>query len=255
MSMFRLIYNLHKKTNMTLPYYTFGYYDFPETFLRSKKLEKLRRKFYFGYLIKQLNKLGIDKNKFYLFYQQSLINCKDIIKNILEVQSKVPRSRYGGYPNPEVFYIIIRALKPEIVIETGVSFGVTSSFILQAMEDNNLGKLYSIDLPFEFARKDEVGMIVPKRLKHRWELILGDSKLELPKLLREVNDIDVFFHDSLHTYEHMMFEFKTAWPRIKKNGILIADDIHQNNSFVDFVRLVNGKPILLSANLGIIVKI
>jgi len=60
MSIFKLIYNLHKKTNMTFPYHTLGYYDFPETFLRSKKLEKLRRKFYVGYLTKQLNKLGID---------------------------------------------------------------------------------------------------------------------------------------------------------------------------------------------------
>ena len=129
--------------------------------------------------------MALIKNKFYLFYQQSLINCKDIIKNILEVQRRVPRSRYGGYPNPDVFYIIIRALKPEIVIKTVVSFGVTSSFILQAMEDNGFGTLYSIDLPFEFARKEEVGIIVPKRLKHRWELILGDSKIELPKLLKK----------------------------------------------------------------------
>jgi hypothetical protein len=46
----------------------------------------------------------------------------------------------------------------------------------------NLG-LYSIDLPFQFATKEEVGIIVPKRLRHRWELILGDSKIELPRLL------------------------------------------------------------------------
>ena len=49
-----------------------------------------------------------------------------------------------------------------------------------------------------------------KRLKHRWELILGDSKIELPRLLRDLDSVDVFFHDSLHIYDYMMFEVKTA---------------------------------------------
>jgi hypothetical protein len=78
--------------------------------------------------------------------------------------------------------------------------------------------------------------------------------IELPRLLKDLDSIDVFFHDSLHTYEHMMFEFKTAWPKIKKNGILISDDIHLNNSFIDFCKAVKCKPVILSANLGIIVK-
>jgi predicted O-methyltransferase YrrM len=36
----------------------------------------------------------------------------------------------------------MRKIKPKIVVETGVSFGVTSSFILQAMEDNGFGTLF-----------------------------------------------------------------------------------------------------------------
>jgi predicted O-methyltransferase YrrM len=43
----------------------------------------------------------------------------------------------------------MRKIKPKIVVETGVSFGITSSFILQAMEENGFGTLYSIDLLFE----------------------------------------------------------------------------------------------------------
>jgi hypothetical protein len=122
------------------------------------------------------------------------------------------------------------------------------------MEENGFGTLYSIDLPFEFATKEEVGNIVPKRLRHRWELILGDSKIEIPRLLKNLDTIDVFFHDSLHTYEHMMFEFKTAWPKIKKKEYIISDDIHLNNSFIDFCKAFKRKPIILSANIGIIVK-
>jgi hypothetical protein len=173
--MYFIIYNFYKKSKLTFPYYTIGYYDFPETYLGSRKLELLRRKFYKVYLTKQFKKLGITKKEL-MDYYSGLRNCKDIIRKIYEIQAKVPRSRYGGYPNPEIFYILMRKVKPKIVVETGVSFGVTSSFILQAMEDNGFGTLYSIDLPFEFATKKEVGIIVPKRLGHRWELILRDGK-------------------------------------------------------------------------------
>jgi predicted O-methyltransferase YrrM len=72
-----------------------------------------------------------------------------MIRKIYEIQTKVPRSRYDGYPNPKIFYILMRKIKPKIVVETGVSFGITSSFILQAMEENGFGTLYSIDLLFE----------------------------------------------------------------------------------------------------------
>ena len=46
----------------------------------------------------------------------------------------------------------------------------------------------------------------------------------------------------MHTYDHMMFEFKTSWDFIKKNGILISDDIVTMNGkghspFVDFADL------------------
>jgi len=44
-------------------------------------------------------------------------------------------------------YVIIRAVKPEIVIETGVASGKSSSLILLALEHNAKGKLFSVDLP------------------------------------------------------------------------------------------------------------
>jgi hypothetical protein len=58
---FLIHYFLYNKSKLTFPYYTIGYYDFPETYLRSRKLELLRRKFYKVYLTKQLKKLGITK--------------------------------------------------------------------------------------------------------------------------------------------------------------------------------------------------
>lgn len=46
-----------------------------------------------------------------------------------------------------VLYLTVRLIKPETIVETGVSSGSSSAYILRALYDNQKGKLYSIDLP------------------------------------------------------------------------------------------------------------
>src|SRR2546429_265801 len=43
-------------------------------------------------------------------------------------------------------YAAIRAFAPEIVVETGVANGVSSSYLLLALEMNGQGRLYSIEI-------------------------------------------------------------------------------------------------------------
>lgn len=135
-------------------------------------------------------------------------------------------------------YVICRILKPEAVVETGVADGFSSSFILKAMEVNNQGHLYSIDLPnqagHEIRQDKTTGWIIPDKLRTRWDLILGASSEELSPLLRKLNKIDMFYHDSDHSYENMEFEFNAAYQHLNKNGILISDDITDNSAFDEF---------------------
>jgi len=135
-------------------------------------------------------------------------------------------------------YAVVRNARPRVVVETGVASGVTSYSILQALEDNGDGLLYSIDLPnvgdVQLQKGQESGFLVPEGLRHRWTLTVGDSKQELPKLLGDLGMIDLFVHDSLHEYGHMMFEYEEAWPKLRKGGILFSDDISRTAAFQDF---------------------
>src|SRR5262245_22506164 len=45
-----------------------------------------------------------------------------------------------------LLYLLTRAFRPEVFVETGVLNGFSSAFILLAMEHNHAGTLYSIDL-------------------------------------------------------------------------------------------------------------
>jgi predicted O-methyltransferase YrrM len=172
-------------------------------------------------------------------------------------------------------YSLIRFMRPDVVVETGVASGRSSAAILQALEDNSKGKLYSIDLGqfYEgenpekyiteegnselcgFIPKDkEVGWLVPQNLRHRWRLIIGNSKIELPKLVSSLEKIDIFYHDSEHSYENMTFEAKTVWPLVPKGGFVVFDDIKWNKAFFDFAASNSHESHFNYRSLGIIKK-
>ncbi|MDA7857893.1 class I SAM-dependent methyltransferase [bacterium] len=60
-------------------------------------------------------------------------------------------------------------------------------------------------------------------------------------LLQRVGEIDIFIHDSEHTYENMLWEYQTAFPFIKPGGILLSDDILCSEAFHDFTKKVKRK--------------
>lgn len=153
-------------------------------------------------------------------------------------------------------YAAIRAVRPEIVVETGVANGVSSSYILLALELNGRGHLHSIEVgdnsyqPVGY----EPGWMVPDSLRHRWQLHIGDAKVLLPELLHQLGSIDVFIHDSLHTYEHMRFELQRAYPHVKPGGLLLVDDALWNCSFVDFAREVKAPAAQILRGVGFMKK-
>jgi len=155
-------------------------------------------------------------------------------------------------------YVTVRLMQPEVVVETGVAEGFSSWFILLALQQNRHGILYSIDLPNQDVelfpggpRQTEIlpdgkqtGFIVPKNLRSRWQLHLGDAKELLPRLLQTLNKIDIFIHDSWHSYDHMMLEFQIAWPYLRKDGVLLSDDVDLHTALPDFAAKV-GCPCVL----------
>ena len=53
----------------------------------------------------------------------------------------------GGVSLARAAYTAVRHLKPDSVVETGVARGVTSRVVLEALKQNGVGHLWSIDLP------------------------------------------------------------------------------------------------------------
>lgn len=145
-----------------------------------------------------------------------------------------------------LLYAICKIMRPDKVVETGVAYGLSSSYILKALTENNKGTLYSIDSTFRpWETKQMIGSAIPEDFRKRWNFIFGTSSEKLSTLLKSLQTTDIFIHDSLHTYNNMMFEFTTAWPHIRKNGLLLSDDIIDNNAFYDFYSSLKIKPSIM----------
>ena len=196
------------------------------------------------------------------------------------VQGVTPRGhRYNtgrvtgrtGYGEGVRLYALLRRLRPSVVVETGVCNGVSTAFLLLALAQNGHGRLHSIDLP-EFADRPEEtpfwegkggavvpagkepGWMIPGELRARWELVLGRSQDALPPLLARLGAIDVFMHDSEHSYECMSFEFAHAYDALRPGGALIADDVNINDAFDEFARTHELTPVPLGPKIAFVVK-
>jgi predicted O-methyltransferase YrrM len=129
----------------------------------------------------------------------------------------------GGF-GCEALYLLVRSARPRVLVETGVLYGASSAHMLAALARNGEGMLYSIEIgrkPGEPAHEH----FVPEELRERWRLIIGDSRRELPALMERCSPADMFYHDSLHTYDHMTWEFGTALPHLGPGGLLASDDV------------------------------
>jgi predicted O-methyltransferase YrrM len=150
-------------------------------------------------------------------------------------------------------YWLVRQVKPKTIVQTGVCNGLSAAFMMLGLVKNgDEGTLHVIDLPPVFNPKDTAwtvkgkvygvvipegktsGWLVPDAYRDRFEVWNGDATDLLPKMVDKLDSIDLFYHDSDHTYNHMMFEFRQAKRKLNKGGLVVGDDISWNASLWDF---------------------
>jgi len=168
-------------------------------------------------------------------------------------------------------YVLIRFIKPEHLLETGVFYGGNTVFMLAAIAKNGQGLLHSVDLPDskirELYRSNEnyenlarhllvgdtelyddtlsPGFLVPGYLRDNWDFIEGSSLDLIPKLNFE---FDFYIHDSDHSFNFLNRELALALKKLSKDAIVIVDDLNWSNSFFKFCVDHNLYPLLATDN-------
>ena len=150
------------------------------------------------------------------------------------------RDAYGsegvmGALDCATLYGLTRWLRPVVVMESGGFIGMSSAFILKAFADANLAaaKLYSI----EWSKDCEQGALIPDELRSAsGGFISMHGKVEdFLKRDQLPGSIDMFLHDSSHSYRHMLWEFRQFWPRLRDGGLLVSHDVQMNAAFPEFI--------------------
>ncbi len=156
-------------------------------------------------------------------------------KEFLTVLNELPAMgdhRHDADPElARAVYIAVRSSRPERVVETGVARGITSRVILEAMERNGCGHLWSIDLPPQLDQyADQWAAVVSDR--RRWTFICGSSRQVLPRLVQDLGSIDLFLQDS--AARNMRYEFELVWGAVRTGGLVIANNVGESNAFEAF---------------------
>jgi hypothetical protein len=149
------------------------------------------------------------------------------------------RPFYVELEAPLEAYALVRLLRPRNVVEVGVSSGVSSAYLLQALERNGRGTLHSVDLPKWEAKTPRrsgrrfgswsiptgrfSGWAVPFALRKRWDLRIGDKREVLPLLGEELGRVDLFVYDVPHSDPAALGEFRCLDRGFRSGAVALVD--------------------------------
>jgi predicted O-methyltransferase YrrM len=145
-------------------------------------------------------------------------------------------------PQGALLYLMVRAARPRVVIETGVRPGYSTAWILAGLAANGEGTLTSLGPGPTAGRMSGVhdvgvGQFVPPALRPRWTLALGNTEERLRELLGAARQVDLFFYDNGPETSRARFELRAAWEVLSPDGILLAHHVEANGAWRDFCQL------------------
>jgi predicted O-methyltransferase YrrM len=165
----------------------------------------------------------------------------EVESNLTDRQAKLRMAYPTDFPVERetrlLLYASTRLLRPRHVLETGVADGVSTFFILAALQRTGRGQLDSVDIA------PNVGILVepsPQWRLHIWDVdaVFG----RLAALFAREAPIDLFFHDSDHLFLPQLFEYETFLANAADRALLISDDVDVSYAFDTFCTRHEMKP-------------
>lgn len=141
--------------------------------------------------------------------------------------------KMGAGGNCFLLYFLCKKYPPQVVVETGVSMGYSSQTILKAMQEQGEGHLFSSDFPYFRLENPEkyIGCVVEEKLKDRWTLLIEGDRVNLPKFMKRIKQIDLFHFDSDKSVSGRTYAWGVVKGQISPRANVVFDDIRDNFHF------------------------
>ena len=122
------------------------------------------------------------------------------------------------------WYASVRAVQPDHVVETGTHLGLGSCVIAAALLRNGHGRLTTIDID------QDAGCLIGEP----WESVIDCRAGSSVDILGTLQDVDIFLHDSLHTYDYETSELTAVEPNLRADAIVLSDNAHDSAALSDW---------------------
>ena len=122
------------------------------------------------------------------------------------------------------WYALVRAAQPEHVVETGTHLGLGSCAIAAALLRNGHGRLTTIDID------PAAGHLIGEK----WAEVVDRRTGSSVELLAQARDVDLFLHDSLHTYDYETEELAAVEPNLRAGAIILSDNAHDSSALSEW---------------------
>jgi len=130
-----------------------------------------------------------------------------------------------------LLYTISSEIKSGEIIETGVANGFTTNSIMEALKDGmSSASLTSFDI-----LPETINAYVGDR-KWNFQLLSGKRiHKQLQKIVADFDNINLWVHDSDHSYKWQKFEYTLASQKLPSGGILVSDDIDTSAAWIEVI--------------------
>jgi predicted O-methyltransferase YrrM len=122
------------------------------------------------------------------------------------------------------WYALVRAVQPDHVVETGTHLGLGSSVIAAALLRNGHGRLTTIDVD------PDAGYLIGEP----WADVIDRRAGSSVDVLSAQQDVDMFLHDSLHTYDYESSELAAVEPNLTGDAIVLSDNAHDSSALSEW---------------------
>jgi len=154
---------------------------------------------------------------------------REHVQRITRASKDINADRDVNYGRRLGWYAIVRAVRPRVVVETGVAAGLGACTLIAALMRNAAegfpGRYYGTDI------NPEAGYLLKGEYAAFGEILYGDSIESLKKFNRPV---DVFVNDSNHSAEYEAAEYRTIQNRLSPNAIVLGDNAHCTDKLLEF---------------------
>lgn len=155
--------------------------------------------------------------------------------------------------NGRIAYVVSRIIQPTTILEIGVANGVSTVYLLAALEEGeHESRVHAMDRPsFERDVKERPGSralngrggVIPTekevcwlapigtRENHNHQLHIGDFTETLPSILEVLGGLDLMLYDASKDATEMEYAYETGIESLNEGGVLLSDDVNGNDAF------------------------